>query len=348
VKNILNSGTGQHRRTEGFPTQPLNWLLWIVLPVLLLPTAWKLLDWAVLGAVFQPDLQACQQAVGEGACWGVVAEKWRLILFGRYPLDEQWRAGLVTVLWTVLLFATAARALPARWLTAAWAMFLPAAFSLMAGGVPGLPAVPTALWGGLPLTLIISTVGFGLAFPLALLLALGRRSRNRVVCLVCTAYIEILRALPLLAVLFLAAFVLPLWMPKAMAGGSPDLLVRVVLTIALFSAAYLAEVLRGGLQAVPQGQHMSALALGLNPVQSHVLVVLPQAIRACLPSLLNSFVTLFKECSLVAVVALFELTGALSLALAGDVQWRNFYLEGYLFVALVYWAYCFGLSKTVK
>ncbi|HEX4856477.1 MAG TPA: amino acid ABC transporter permease [Limnobacter sp.] len=329
-----------------------NRLLWIVLPLLLLPLAWKLADWAVFSAVFQADLQACQQAVGQGACWGVVAEKWRVVLFGRYPLEEQWRAGSVAVAWTLLLFSTAARLLTARWLALAWALFLPLAWLLMAGGALGgalvLEPVPTSLWGGLPLTLIISTVGFGLAFPLALLLALGRRSRIRLLSWTCTLYIEVLRALPLVAVLFLAAFVVPLWLPAGGVAETLDLLTRVLLTIALFSAAYLAEVLRGGLQAVPQGQHMAALALGLNTVQSHVQVVLPQAIRACLPSLLNSFVTLFKECSLVAIVALFELTGALSLALAGDVNWRNFYLEGYLFIALIYWAYCFGLSKTVK
>ena len=252
------------------------------------------------------------------------------------------------VVWSAVLFATAARVLKPKPLAVAWAVVLIGSFVLMAGDVTGtvasLPAVPTALWGGLPLTLIISTVGFGLAFPLGLLLALGRQSRFAPLRGLCIAYIELLRALPLVTVLFLAAFVLPLWLP----GEGLDLFTRVLLTIALFSAAYLAEVLRGGLQAVPQGQRLAAMALGLNPFQTNLQVVLPQAIRACLPSLTNSFVTLFKECSLVTVVALFELTGALGLALAGDVQWRSFYLEGYLFIALVYWAYCFGLSKTVK
>jgi len=221
---------------------------------------------------------------------------------------------------------------------------VPASAVLLHGGFASLPAVPTNLWGGLPLTLVLSTVGFGLAFPLALLLALGRRSAFAPLRGLCIAYIELLRALPLVAVLFLAAFVLPLWLP----GDGLDLFTRVLLTISFFSAAYLAEVLRGGLQAVPLGQAQAAKALGLNVVQRNVHVMLPQAIRACLPSLVNSFVTLFKECSLVTIVALFELTGALSLALAGDVQWRSFYFEGYLFIGLVYWAYCFGLSKTVK
>lgn len=324
------------------PSLVTNRILWVALPVLLAPLVWALLDWAVFNAVFEPNLQACQQAAGQGACWGVVAEKWRVILFGRYPLEEQWRAGIVLLVWSVLLFATAARAFKARQGFMAWAVVLPASAVLLVTGAP------TNLWGGLPLTLILSTVGFGLAFPLAVLLALGRQSSNAWLRSVCTAYIELLRALPLVTVLFLAAFVLPLWIPSGVIGDGFDLFTRVLLTIALFSAAYLAEVLRGGLQAVPQGQGMAAKALGLNTFQRNMLVVLPQAIRACLPSLTNSFVTLFKECSLVSIVALFELTGALSLALAGDVQWRSFYLEGYLFIGLVYWAYCFGLSKTVK
>ena len=326
------------------PAVLLNRFLWVALPVLLAPLAWALLDWALLSAVFRPDLQACQQAAGQGACWGVVAEKWRLILFGRYPVEEQWRAATVLVVWSALLFATAARIFKLDTAFTLWAIAVPGSAVLLYGGFATMPTVPTNLWGGLPLTLILSTVGFGLAFPLALLLALGRQSPFAPLRRFCIAYIELLRALPLVTVLFLAAFVLPLWLP----GEGLDLFTRVLLTIALFSAAYLAEVLRGGLQAVPQGQGQAAKALGLNVVQRNVHVVLPQAIRACLPSLINSFVTLFKECSLVTIVALFELTGSLSLALAGDVQWRSFYLEGYLFIGLVYWAYCFGLSKTVK
>ncbi|MDZ4049423.1 MAG: amino acid ABC transporter permease [Limnobacter sp.] len=326
------------------PSLLINRFLWLALPLLLAPLAWALLDWAVLSAVFRPDLQACQQATGQGACWGVVAEKWRIILFGRYPVAEQWRAATVLVLWSALLLATAANVFKSKTTFALWALLLPASAVLLHGGFADLTVVPTSLWGGLPLTLILSTVGFAMALPLAVLLALGRQSAFAPLRRFCIAYIELLRALPLVTVLFLAAFVLPLWLP----GEGLDLFTRVLLTIALFSAAYLAEVLRGGLQAVPAGQAQAAKALGLNVVQRNVHVVLPQAIRACLPSLTNSFVTLFKECSLVTIVALFELTGALSLALAGDVQWRSFYLEGYLFIGLLYWAYCFGLSKTVK
>lgn len=321
-----------------------NRLLWLALPLLLAPMLWTFADWALFSAVFEPNLQACEQAVGLGACWGVVAEKWRLIFFGRYPIAEQWRAGLVLIAWSVLLFLTASRVFKTKTILLTWAFALPAFAVLMGGGLASLVPVSTTLWGGLPLTLILSTLGFGFAFPLALLLALGRQSGFKPLAHLCVVYIELLRALPLVTVLFLAAFVLPLCLP----GLGLDLLSRVLLVLALFNAAYLAEVLRGGLQAVPPGQAMAAKALGLNTVQYHVHVVLPQAIKACLPSLNNSYITLFKECSLVTIVALFELTGSLGLALAGDVAWRSFYLEGYLFIGLVYWVYCFGLSKAVK
>lgn len=318
--------------------------IWLTFFVLVAPVLWALLDWALFSAVFRPDLEACKAAVGEGACWGVVAEKWRIIVLGRYPLDAQWRPMLLLLVWTPLMFATAGRWLKPASLVLLWAVLAPATVLLLHGGALALPEVPTNLWSGLPLTLLISVGGFAGAFPLALLLALGRRSGWWPVRTLCIAYIETLRALPLVAVLFLAAFVLPLFLP----GEGLDLFTRVLITIALFSAAYLAEVLRGGLQAVPGGQAMAAKALGMGSFHTQWLVVLPQAIRACQPGLVNSFVTLFKECSLVTIVALFELTGALGLALSGDVQWRSFYLEAYLFIGFVYWAYCFGLSKAVK
>ena len=311
---------------------------------------WLLLQWSVFNAVFTANLPACQALNNTSACWGVVAEKWRGIVFGRYPLHEQWRAGIVMCVWTALLWATACPAMrkyiPVRVLCGVWAVFMPVAFVLMAGSTGlHLPPIPTALWGGLPLTLILSTLGFALAFPLGLLLALGRRSSNKTIAWACTAYIELLRALPLVTVLFLAAYVLPLVLPAFGLLGGGDLLPRVLVTLAFFVAAYLAEVLRGGFQNVSKGQGQAAKALGLRPSQVQLYVLVPQAVQACLPSLVNSFVTLFKECSLVAIVSLFELTGALGLALAGDVQWRSYYLEGYLFIAMLYWIYCYGLSR---
>lgn len=316
-----------------------------LLTPLVLWVVWQFLDWALIRAVFLPNLDACG-AVDAGACWGVIVEKAPVILFGRYPIDQWWRAALFVLVWTGVLFWLArATRVDKQGFAAYWVMGLAVlSLCLLAGGVLGLPAVDSKWWGGLVLTLLLSMLGFGLALPLGVLLALGRRSRHAWLRQVCGVYIETCRALPLVAVLFLAAYVVPLYVP----GAAEDLLPRVIITLALFASAYLAEVIRGGLQVVPDGQVMAAQALGLGYWQTQALIVLPQALRACLPSLTNSFVTLFKECSLVSIVSLFELTGALTLALSGDVQWRQFYLEGYIFVAALYWVYCYGVVLALR
>jgi general L-amino acid transport system permease protein len=223
-----------------------------------------------------------------------------------------------------------------------WLVTLALSVVLMRGGIFGLEPVPTNRWGGLPLTIGLAVVGLALAFPLALLLALGRRSQWPAARTLCATYIELVRGVPLISVLFMASFLLPLLWP---AGWQPDVLIRVLAGLSLFVAAYLAEIIRGGLQAVPRGQTEVAMALGFGrwPVQRDI--VLPQALRIVVPALTNSVVGTLKDTSLVTVVGLFELTGALGLALGGDPTWRPFYLEGYLFIALVYWVLCFGLSR---
>jgi len=298
-------------------------------------------DWAVWHAVFRADAEACR-AVRHGACWGVVAEKWRPMLFGRYPYEDQWRPAIaVAVLSAVTLLSAWPRSWR-WWLLPLWAVALALFVGLMRGGVGGLAYVPTSRWGGLPLTIGLAVVGLALAFPLALLLALGRRSQWPAARALAATYIELVRGVPLISVLFMASFLLPLLWP---AGWQPDVLVRVLAGLSLFVAAYLAEIIRGGLQAVPRGQTDAAMALGFGrwPVQRDV--VLPQALRLVVPALTNNVVGTLKDTSLVTVVGLFELTGALGLALGGDPTWRPFYLEGYLFLALVYWVMCFGLSR---
>jgi general L-amino acid transport system permease protein len=214
--------------------------------------------------------------------------------------------------------------------------------ALMRGGVAGLEIVPSSRWGGLPLTLLLSLFSLGVAFPLGVLLALGRRSPWPVVRSVCITYIELIRGVPLISVLFMASFMLPLLLPQ---GWQLDVLLRVLVGITLFSAAYLAEVVRGGLQAVPVGQLLAARAMGLRAWQVQRYIVLPQALRSVVPALMNTFIGNFKDSSLVVIVSLYELTGALTLALGGDPTWRPFYLEGYLFIAFVYWAFCFAMSR---
>ena len=313
----------------------------VLLVALLGWAGWQVVDWAVVRAVFLPDAEACKVA-GRGACWGVIAEKWRPILFGRYPYEAQWRPAIaVTVLSATTLFSAWPRSWR-WWLLPLWIAVLALFVVLMGGGVFGLASVPTSRWGGLPLTIGLAVVGLALAFPLALLLALGRRSGWPVARTLSASYIELVRGVPLISVLFMASFLLPLLWP---AGWQPDVLVRVLAGLSLFVAAYLAEIIRGGLQAVPRGQVDAAVALGFGrwPVQRDI--VLPQALRMVVPALMNSVIGTLKDTSLVTVVGLFELTGALGLALGGDPVWRPFYLEGYLFLALVYWVICFGLSR---
>ena len=218
---------------------------------------------------------------------------------------------------------------------------LAAFFVLMMGGVFGLTFVETARWGGFPLTMMLSTIGLAVAFPLSVAVALGRRSRLPGIRTLCVLYVELIRGVPLISVLFMASVMFPLFMP---AGWTIDVLIRVQVGIILFSAAFLAEVVRGGLQALPRGQYEAAASLGLTYWQTTRMIVLPQALRLVVPAIMNTFIGAFKDTSLVTIVSLYDLTGALQLAL-GDSDWRKFFLEGQLFVALIYFIFCFAMSR---
>ncbi|MDE2395078.1 MAG: amino acid ABC transporter permease [Burkholderiales bacterium] len=316
-------------------------LLTLALGALLVVIVPPLFDWAVLYAVPNADNAACRAAHGHGACWGVVAEKGRLILFGRYPYADQWRALLASGLLVVLLVASCLRACWRPALVAAWVIVLGACYVLMRGGWIGLEEVGTDRWGGLPLTLLLSTVSLVVAFPLAVAVALGRRSKLPAIRTLCTVYVELVRGVPLITVLFMASFILPLFMPG---GSTIDVLVRVLVGMTLFTAAYLAEVVRGGLQAVPKGQIEAAQSLGLRYWQTQRKIVLPQALRTVVPAIVNTFIGAFKDTSLVTIVSLYDLTGAVQLAL-GDADWRKFFLEGQLFVAAIYFVACWAMSR---
>jgi general L-amino acid transport system permease protein len=227
-------------------------------------------------------------------------------------------------------------------LALAWIVVIAVFFALMGGGVFGLKPVTTDQWGGLPLTVMLATFGIVLAFPLAVVVALGRRSNLPAIRSLCIVYVELIRGVPLISVLFMASFMFPLFMP---AGKSPDVLLRVLVGITLFSAAYLAEVVRGGLQAIPKGQVEAAQTIGLTYWQTQRKIVLPQALAIVVPGIMNSFIAIFKDTSLVAIVSLFELTGSLNMAVNSDANWRPFKLQGYLFIALLYFAFCFSMSR---
>ena len=300
-----------------------------------------ILNWALFNANWLPVAKACR-ANPDGACWGVIAEKYRLILFGRYPFEEQWRPLVATLAMVLLLVVSCMRASWKPWLAVAWIVVLIGFFFLMGGGFGLLTPVSTDRWGGLPLTVMLAAISIALAFPISLLVALGRRSTLPAIRSLSTVFVELIRGVPLISVLFMASFMFPLFMPV---GMSIDVLIRVLVGITLFQAAYLAEVIRGGLQAIPNGQVEAAATLGLSYWQTQRKIVLPQALAMVVPGLMNSFIAIFKDTSLVTIVSLYELTGALRLALGSDVDWRPYYVEGYLFIALIYFVFCFSMSR---
>jgi len=301
----------------------------------------QLLNWGVFKAVWIPNFDACR-AEGAGACWGVIVEKYRIIIFGRYPFDEQWRPLVATALLIGLLVLSCMRMAWKAWLPLVWLVVFTVFFTLMHGNTLGLSQVDTDRWGGLPLTILLASVSLVLSFPIALLVALGRRSNLPAIRSFCTIYVELIRGVPLISVLFMASFMFPLFMPPDV---KIDVLLRVLVGITLFAAAYSAEVIRGGLQAVPKGQVEAAATLGLSYWQTQRKIVLPQALAMVVPGIMNNFISTFKDTSLVTIVSLYELTGAMGNALNSDADWRPFIIEGYIFIALIYFVFCFSMSR---
>ena len=318
--------------------------LTLAIGALLAWAAWHFFRWAVVDAVPAADYAACK-AAEHGACWGFVAEKWRLILFGRYPYEQQWRPALATA---AVLAALVASALPMLWtrhgaraLAVGWLVAFALFFALMAGGVFGLEPIGTDRWGGLPLTVILTLIGITASAPIGIALALARRSSLALLRSLAVAYIELVRGVPLITVLFVATFLFPLVLP---AGWRIDPFWRVAIGLVLFQAAYMAETVRGGLQSVARAQHEAATSLGLRYWQVQRAVILPQALVAVIPAFVNNLLSTFMDTSLVTVVSMYDLTGSLRLAL-GDPRWRDFFIEGYLFIAAIYFGASIAMSR---
>lgn len=277
------------------------------------------------------------------AQWTVIQTNLRLFFVGRYPPSLVWRiwvalgglVGLVGASWGAFTIWKSLQ----RWLIVAWLLALPILLWLIGGGW-GLTTVGTNLWNGLLLTMLLAVVSIVLAFPLGVLLALGRKSQLPVVRWFCTLYIEIVRGLPLIGILFMAQVMLPLILPTE---WRLDRLIRAIAGLVLFNAAYLAENVRAGLQAVPKGQVEAARALGLNPLLVVGLIVLPQALRAVIPAIVGQFISLFKDTSLLSIFALVELTG-IARSILAQPQFLGRYMEVYLFVGLLYWLFCYSMS----
>jgi general L-amino acid transport system permease protein len=316
----------------------LNLLLTVVLILLLGKFLFWFVDWAFLDAVWRPDTKACRAAAG--ACWGFIADKHRFILFGTYPFEEHWRPAIATVLLVALWVLSAWRYFWKPRLIVIWAVGLTLIGILMWGGVFGLRAVENERWGGLILTLILFTFGVAFAFPLSILLALARRSSLPAIRALAVGYIELVRGVPLISLLFMASVMLPLFLPE---GVSIDKLLRAQIALILFAAAYLAEVVRGGLQAIPKDQYEAADALGLTYWQRTRAVVLPQALRIAVPPLVSTFIGFFKNTSLVVVIGLFDFLSTVKVSL-NEPAWTGFGVEAYLFTALVYFVFCYAMS----
>lgn len=321
-------------------SSPLNTLLTVLVAWLLLMAVPAMVEWLFIKANFNAETaQECRES--GGACWAFIAEKHRLILFGVYPYDEQWRPLLASIILIAVIVCSCIRWFWKPFLGLIWLVALVLVGILMWGGVFGLTHVENSRWGGLPLTLILATFGIAVAFPFGLLLALGRRSHMPAVKALCVVYIELIRGVPLISLLFMSSVMLPLFLPE---GFSIDKLLRAQIAIIMFAAAYIAETVRGGLQAIPKGQYEGADSIGLSYWQQMRKIILPQALKIVIPPLVGIFISLFKDTSLVVIIGIFDLTLAAKTAVA-DAAWRGFSTEAYLFIAFIYFIFCYSISR---
>lgn len=345
------------RSGHSFSEAPLVWLRenlfssWGngLLTILGLYIAWSLaaptIDWAIVRAVWQgQDREACL-AADAGACWPYIYHRLGQITYGFYDVVERWRVDIVFVAGVIGLAWLMIPNLPAKRIVGALMLVVYpiVAFILLSGGVFGLPVVPTQRWGGLMLTLVVAVTGIVISLPLGVLLALGRQSQMPVVRWASIAFIELWRGVPLITVLFMAANMWQLFLPD---GASSDKLLRALAAVAIFSSAYMAEIVRGGLQAIPRGQYEAAKALGLNYWQAMAFIVLPQALRLVIPGIVNTFIGLFKDTTLISIIGFFDLLGIIQSG-NQDPAWStpNTPYTGYLFVGMVFWIFCFSMSR---
>jgi general L-amino acid transport system permease protein len=343
---LRRTGSGRairRLRANLFPSIPSS-VISLLLIFLLAKACLSFVQWGFWNAIWTvPGNQtsACRAIRGLGACWAVIPEKYRFILFGTYPFDQQWRPALAVLTFIALFLVSSRRSWWRRELLLAWVSALVVIGVLMWGGVFGLSYVSQDRWGGLPVTLILATFGLAFGFPLGIVVALGRRSKLPAIRSLCVLYVELVRGVPLVSLLFMSSVMFPLFLPD---GFNIDKLLRAQVAFVLYAGAYLAEVIRGGLQAVPSGQHEAADALGLSYWRKNGLVILPQAIRHVIPPLVNTFLAFFKDTSLVLIIGIFDLLTTAKTAIV-DPAWQSFSVEVYLFVALIYFIFSFAMSR---
>jgi general L-amino acid transport system permease protein len=335
---------------NGLLTFASLYLLYIAIP--------PLLDWMFLSANFNfgtvnilgfdikfSEFMADNQNCGrEAACWPYIYEKLYMYIYGFYPHEESWRPNVVYGL-TALLFIIVRLVRnykqKNRVILAMIVTFPIISYILMAGGFGLLPIVETHQWGGLTLSLIIASVGIIVSFPIGVVLALGRQSDLKVIKLFSTIFIEFIRGVPLITILFMASFVLPLFLESS---TNFDKLLRALIGIALFQAAYFAEVVRGGLQAIPKGQYEAADAIGLSYFQKNALIILPQALKISIPNIVGSSISLFKDSTLVLIIGLMDMLAMVNMT-SNDPYWLGRETEGFVFVTMVFWVILYSMSR---
>jgi len=294
--------------------------------------------WAFIDSVWFTSGKECHQA--QGACWSVVTQNIRFNIFGYYPYQEQWRPLLAMIILVGMLFYSRdwkrwSRRLGYLWLAALFVMGV-----LMKGGLFGLVSVESTKWSGLPLTLLLSFFGILASYPLGVVLALGRQSSLPIIKAVCVVYIELIRGVPLITLLFMSSVMFPLFLPE---GVTIDKVLRAQMAIILFTAAYIAEVVRGGLQALGKGQYEAAESLGLNYWQKMRLIILPQALKIVIPPTVGILISAFKDTSLVVIIALYDILNTTK-SILNVPEWTGFSTEAYIFVALIYFFCCYAMS----
>src|SRR4030043_97933 len=326
VKNNLFNGV-----LNSIPTIVILFFLWQAVP--------PLFRWAFVDSAWHTTGQACRQAAG--ACWSIISMNYRFILFGFYPYEQQWRPLLAMMILFGLLFYSRDRNHWKKPLAYAWIIGLFTMGLLMKGGIFGLSSVESTQWGGLPLTLLLAVFGLTAAYPLGVILALGRRSKMPGVKVLCIVYIELIRGVPLISLLFMSAIIFPLFLPQ---GITINKILRAQGAIILFTSAYIAEVVRGGLQGMSRGQYEAAEAIGLNFYLTMRLVILPQALKIVIPPTVSILISAFKDTSLGVIIALFDLLKTTQSVLSNP-EWMGFSREAYVVIAILYFLGCFSMSN---
>jgi len=307
------------------------YFLWIVVP--------PLIRWVFIDSVWNTTGAVCRDA--DGACWSIIATNFRFILFGFFPYDQQWRPLIAMLLLFGLLFYSRNRNHWTQHLIYAWIIGLVMMGVLMRGGILWLSSVEATQWGGLPLTLLLSVFGLTAAYPLGVILALGRQSKMPTIKWMSIVYIELIRGVPLISLLFMGSFIFPLFLPE---GVNFPTILRALVAIIIFTAAYIAEVVRGGLQGMERGQYEAAESIGLNYFLTMRLIILPQALKIVIPPTVQQLISAFKDTSLVVIIALFDLLKT-SQTVLSNPEWMGFSREAYIFVAILYFLGCFSMAN---